>query len=143
MLTLAQINQELRRCLPRKPRIHDLTVARTLDGMLFRFKIARRQPAERNRPDVIQKRHDYANWFMGQAIVSAKFSSMNVVTCGELEARAERYEEKEHTGKSVDEEEEIDCRTRHFSNCWPCFSLYDNSRDECSKVCRLLGPNKT
>ena len=38
--------------------------------MLFRFKIARRQRAERNRPDVIQKRHDYANWFMGQAIVS-------------------------------------------------------------------------
>ena len=38
--------------------------------MLFRFKIARRQPAERNRPDVIQKRHDYANLFMGQAIVS-------------------------------------------------------------------------
>ena len=65
MLTLAQINQELRRRLPRKPRIHDLTVART-----FRFKIARRQPAERNRPAVIQKRHDYANWFMGQAIVS-------------------------------------------------------------------------
>ena len=70
MLTLAQINQELRRRLPRKPRIHDRTVARTLDGMLFRFEIARRQPAERNRPDVIQKRHDYANWFMGQAIVS-------------------------------------------------------------------------
>lgn len=70
MLTLAQINQELRRRLPRKPRIHDRTVARTLDGMLFRFKIARRQPAERNRPDVIQKLHDYATWFMGQAIVS-------------------------------------------------------------------------
>ena len=70
MLTLAQINQELRRRLPRKPRIHDRTVSRTLDGMLFRFKIVRRQPAERNRPDVIQKRHDYANWFMGQAIVS-------------------------------------------------------------------------
>ena len=28
MLTLAQINQELRRRLPRKPRIHDRTVAR-------------------------------------------------------------------------------------------------------------------
>lgn len=70
MLTLAQINQELRRRLPRKPRIHDRTVARTLDGMLFRFKIARRQPAERNRSDVIQKLHDYATWFMGQAIVS-------------------------------------------------------------------------
>ena len=45
-------------------------MARTLDGMLFRFKIARHQPAERNRPDVIQKRHDYTNWFMGQGIVS-------------------------------------------------------------------------
>ena len=42
---------------------------------------------------------------------------MNVVTCGQLESRAERYEEKEHTGKSVGKEEEIDCRTRHFSNC--------------------------
>ena len=70
MLTVAQINQELRRRLPRKPRIHDRTVAGTLDGMLSRFKIARRQPAERIRPDVIQKRHDYANWFMAQAIVS-------------------------------------------------------------------------
>ena len=40
MLPLAQINQELRRRLPRKPRIYDGTVARTLDGMLFRFKIA-------------------------------------------------------------------------------------------------------
>ena len=46
MLTLAQINQELRRRLPRKPRIHDRTVARTLDGMLIRFKIARGQPAD-------------------------------------------------------------------------------------------------
>ena len=62
-------DQELKRRFPRKPRIHNRTVARTLGGMLLRFKIARRQPAERNRPDVIQKRHDYANWFMGQAIV--------------------------------------------------------------------------
>ena len=41
MLTLAQIDEGLRRRLPRKPRIHDRTVARALDGMLFRFKIAR------------------------------------------------------------------------------------------------------
>ena len=45
-------------------------MARTVDGMLFRFKIARRQPAGRNRPDVMQKRHDYDNWFVGQAIVT-------------------------------------------------------------------------
>ena len=49
----AQINLELRQRLPLKPRIHDRTVARTLDGMLFRFQIARHQPAEWNHPDVI------------------------------------------------------------------------------------------
>ena len=109
MLTLAQIKQELRRCLPRKSRIHARTMARTLDGMLFRFKIARRQAAERNRPDVIQKRQDYANWFMGQAIVS---HTVFVDECGyniwtaRSQGRAIR-ELKEHTGKSAGEEEEI------------------------------------
>ena len=83
MLTLAQINQELRRRLPRKPRIYDRTVARTLHGMLFRFKIARHQPAERNRPDVIQKRHDYTDWFMGQAIVS---HTVFVDECGYMDS---------------------------------------------------------
>ena len=33
LLTLAQINHELRQRLPRKPTIHDRTVARTLEGM--------------------------------------------------------------------------------------------------------------
>lgn len=45
-------------------------MARTLEGMLFRVKLARPVPAERNRPDVIQKRLDYANWFMGHAVVN-------------------------------------------------------------------------
>ena len=35
LLTLAQINQELRQRLPGKPRIHDRTVARTLEGCCF------------------------------------------------------------------------------------------------------------
>ena len=79
MLPLTQINQELRRRLPRKPRIHDRAVARNLGEMLFRFKIARIQLAERNRPDVIQKRNDYANWFMDQAIVNF---TVSVDECG-------------------------------------------------------------
>jgi len=52
LLTLAQINQELRQRLPRKPVIHDRTVARTLEDMLYRVKLARPLPADRNRPDV-------------------------------------------------------------------------------------------
>ena len=64
LLTLTQINSELRRRLPAKPEIHDRTVSRTLDGMLFRMKLVRPLPADRNRPDVLNKRVDYANWFM-------------------------------------------------------------------------------
>ena len=69
LLTLAQINSELRRRLPAKPEIHDRTVSRTLDGMLFRVKLVRPLPTDRNRPDVLNKRVDYANWFMNHAIV--------------------------------------------------------------------------
>ena len=69
LFTLAQINSELRRRLPAKPEIHDRTVSRTLDGMLFRVKLVRPLPADRNRPDVLNKRVDYANWFMNHAIV--------------------------------------------------------------------------
>ena len=39
-------------------------------AMLFRIKLARPVPADRNRPDVIQKRLDYANWFMSHAAVN-------------------------------------------------------------------------
>ena len=45
-ITLAQINSELRRRLPARPEIHDRTVSRTLDGMLFRVKLVRALQAE-------------------------------------------------------------------------------------------------
>ena len=41
ILTLSQINQELRQRLPNKPEIHNRTVSRTLQGMLYRVKLAR------------------------------------------------------------------------------------------------------
>ena len=46
--------------------------ARTLDGMLFRVKLARPPPptpADRNRPDVLNKRVDYTTWFMNYTVV--------------------------------------------------------------------------
>ena len=55
--------------LPHKPVIDDRTVARALEGMLYRVKLARPLPADRNRPDVLQKRVEYGNWFMGYAVV--------------------------------------------------------------------------
>ena len=70
LLTLTQINQELRERLPSKPETRDGTVSRTLQAMLYRVKLARPLPAERNRADVLQKRVDYANWFMKHDVVS-------------------------------------------------------------------------
>ena len=54
LLTIAEMNHELRLRLPHKPVhvIHDRTVARALKGMLYRVKLARPLPADRNRPDV-------------------------------------------------------------------------------------------
>ena len=69
LLTLARINSGLRSRLPLKPKIHERTVARTSDGMLFRLKLARPLPADRNRPGVMNKRVDYASWFMNHAVV--------------------------------------------------------------------------
>ena len=70
LLALAQVYQELRQHLPRKPAFHDRTVARTLEVMLYRVKLARSLPVDRNRPDVLQKRVDYANWFMRHAVAN-------------------------------------------------------------------------
>lgn len=69
LLTLTQINHELRRRLSVKPEMHARTVSRTLDGMLFRVKLARPHPADRNRADVLNKIVDYATCFMNYAVV--------------------------------------------------------------------------
>ena len=68
VLTLDGINRLLKERLPDKPRIHSRSVGKVLDGMLYTFKLVRRCPAERNRPDVIQSRREYAAWSLGEAI---------------------------------------------------------------------------
>ena len=69
LLTLTQINSELSRRLPAKPEIHDHTISRMLDEMLFRVKLVRPLPADRNRLDVLNKWVDYANWLMNHTVV--------------------------------------------------------------------------
>ena len=108
LLTLAHINQELRQRLPGKARIHDRTVARTLEGMLFPVKLARLLPAEKNRPDVIQKRVDYANWFICHAVLNHSGLSMNAaMTSGKQETKVEQEEGRGRAGKFVVKEEEM------------------------------------
>ena len=69
VLKLSQINEKFRRRLPAKPLIHDRTVARNLEGMMFRVELARPVPAGRNRRDVLQRRKECENWFMNHAIM--------------------------------------------------------------------------
>ncbi|XP_067032054.1 uncharacterized protein [Acropora muricata] len=70
LLTIAEMNRELRIRLPYKQVINERTVARALEGMLYRMKLARPLLADRNRPDALQKRVEYGNWFMGHAVVN-------------------------------------------------------------------------
>ena len=70
LLTLRKINEELRRRQPTKPELNDTTVGKALNGMLVTVKLARSLSAERNRPDVIQQRFDYATWFMNEGVVN-------------------------------------------------------------------------
>ena len=69
VLTLSQINGELRRRIPAKPLIHDRTIARNFEGMLFRVKLVRPVPEDRNRRDILQRRQEYGNWLMNHAIM--------------------------------------------------------------------------
>ena len=69
VLILSQINGELRQRRPAKPLIHDRTVARKLEGTLFRVKLVRPVPEDRNKRDVLQRRKEYGNWFMNHAIM--------------------------------------------------------------------------
>ena len=79
LLTLAQINRE--------PKIHDRTVASAFERMLFRVKLVRPLPAERNRPHVIQRRAGYTNLFMRYAVVnySVFVDELNTVTISALQ----------------------------------------------------------
>ena len=88
----------------------------TVEGMLFRVKLARPPPAERNRPDVIQKRVDYANWFMGHAIINHA-----AITSGQQETKGEQEEGRERTGKFVIKEEEM---LRSYSPFHPPMALF-------------------
>ena len=65
--------------------------------MLYTVKLVRRCPAERNRPDVIQSRRQYAAWFLEELFTTRSFLLMNVDSIyGRPEVKEELNEEREH-----------------------------------------------
>ena len=76
VVTPSQINGELRRRLPAKPLIHDQAAAQSLEGMLFRVKLVRPVPVDRNRPDVLQKGKNMETESRTMPICTTVFLSM-------------------------------------------------------------------
>lgn len=70
LMTLSQMNDELRANLPNKPFVSVSTIARVLDGMLMTLKLAEDVPEQRNAPRVLDERVDYSNWFLRDAIMA-------------------------------------------------------------------------
>ena len=72
--------------------------------MLYRVKLARPLSAERNRPDVIHKRYDYASWFMRHAVANHCVFIDAVTTYGLPEAKEEPEPERGPTDKYAGKE---------------------------------------
>ena len=62
-----------------EPLVCDRTIGKTMDGMLISVKMARAVPATRNRPDVTERRYEYANWFLTQGVIN---DCISIDECG-------------------------------------------------------------
>ena len=76
LLTLAQINQELRQRVPRNPWLYS---NQNTWKYIVSWEIGKPIPVERNHPYVLQKRLVCANWFMCYAVVN---HSIFIDKCG-------------------------------------------------------------
>ena len=76
LLTLAQINQELRQRVPRNPWLYS---NQNTWRYIVSWEIGKPIPVERNHPYVLQKRLVCANWFMCYAVVN---HSIFIDKCG-------------------------------------------------------------
>ena len=76
LLTLAQINQELRQRVPRNPWLYS---NQNTWRYIVSWEIGKPIPVERNHPYVLQKRLVCANWFMCYAVVN---QSIFIDKCG-------------------------------------------------------------
>ena len=62
--TLQQINDDLRRQLPQKPRVCNNTVANILNCRLITLKLSRDIPQQRNTPEIKTARREVAEWML-------------------------------------------------------------------------------
>ena len=71
-LTSNEINFRLRANLPQKPTISIKTLSRSIDGLAYTLKLNRDSPAQRNAPETLAARKQYAEWILSADAVGAE-----------------------------------------------------------------------
>ena len=72
LLTLIEINFRLRANLPQKSTISIKTLSRSIDGLAYTLKLNRDSPAQRNAPETLAARKQYAEWILSADAVGAE-----------------------------------------------------------------------
>ena len=131
LLTLTQLNQELRQRLPRNHRICDSTVARTLEGMLF---LAGPVPADRNRPD--SKTTGLCQLVHGPCCSEPQCFHRRM-WIQYLDGKNTRKSKERGTGLQTglwSARKKCNCHSGHFTHQWSGFPLCVYWWDECTKI---------
>lgn len=67
-VTLDEMATQLRSRLPQKPQIGKTTVARALEGQMYTLKLMEDVPEQRNAPQMIEDRQEYARWMLDEGL---------------------------------------------------------------------------
>ena len=71
LVTVSNLNKELRRRYPNKPEICDKTLSNAIDGLAFTLKLSRDTPAQRNSSETKVDRKQHVEWMMSTEVVYA------------------------------------------------------------------------
>ena len=69
LVTVSNLNIELRRRYPNKPEICDKTLSNAIDGLAFTLKLRRDTPAQRNSSKTKVDRKQHVEWMMSVEVV--------------------------------------------------------------------------
>ena len=71
LVTVSNLNKELRRRYPNKPEICDETLSNAIDGLAFTLKLSRDTPAQRNSSETKVDRKQHVEWLMSAEVVNS------------------------------------------------------------------------
>ena len=71
LVTVSNLNKELRRRYPNKPEICDKTLSNAIDGLAFTLKLSRDTPAQQNSSETNVDRKQHVEWRMSAEVVNS------------------------------------------------------------------------